>query len=158
MPEKIKLTPQRRGEIALAIMVVDIRLKQITLSKSDLKRKMGTAASQLKADGIAKEELIAMYEEIIIKAVEEMFDKKLLTAKLQPPSEERKGEIALTILKREVKSRPIILNKDDLNRKIGSGYSQLEGTGITKEEFIAMYEEIIMEVIAEMFAKETAGV
>jgi len=67
-------------------------------------------------------------------------------------SEERKGQIALIILKRDIKSKQIYLNPQDLKRKIGSAAKELKDEGVTKEEMLSMYEEFVREAVDEMFA------
>jgi hypothetical protein len=73
MSEKAPLTKERKGEIALAILKADIMGKAVTLNRSDLKRKLGVAHAQLKDQGVSKEELETLYEELILNAVTKMF-------------------------------------------------------------------------------------
>lgn len=69
----IKLSEERKGEIALLILKRDMRTKQLFLNPQDLKRKIGNAAEQLKVDGVSKEELESLHEELIRNAVDDMF-------------------------------------------------------------------------------------
>lgn len=73
MGNKTQLTEERKGQIAMAILKADIMGKAVTLNRSDLKRKLGVAYAQLKDEGVSKEELETLYEELIMNAVTKMF-------------------------------------------------------------------------------------
>ena len=73
MGNKPQLTEERKGQIAMAILKADIMGKAVTLNRSDLKRKLGVAYAQLKDEGVSKEELETLYEELIMNAVTKMF-------------------------------------------------------------------------------------
>lgn len=68
-------------------------------------------------------------------------------------SEERKGQIALIILKREVANKQLNLNRNDYKRKIGNAATELKDAGVSKEELETMYEEIVREAFERMFVK-----
>lgn len=68
-------------------------------------------------------------------------------------SEVRKGQIALLMLKKDIASKQITLNRADYQRKIGNAADQLKEDGVTKAELTSMYEELVRENIEKMFSK-----
>lgn len=66
-------------------------------------------------------------------------------------SEERKGQIALIILKDEFSRREHPLSKAHVKRRIGQGAEQLKDKGVTKEELIELYKEFVEEAVKELF-------
>lgn len=67
-------------------------------------------------------------------------------------TEERKGQIALIILKQKIaKDSHIPLNKQDFNRSLGQAVKQLEGKGISEEELFAFQKELIEDAIKNLF-------
>ena len=68
-------------------------------------------------------------------------------------TQERKGQIALLILKEKMAHHAISLNRQQFNEQIEDGSKGLEKIGVTKDEFLALYEEIIRENVEKMFAK-----
>jgi hypothetical protein len=65
-------------------------------------------------------------------------------------SEERKGQIALIILKDEFSRRDHALNKNVM-RRLGKGAEQLKDEGVTKEELIELYKEFLEEAVKKLF-------
>lgn len=66
-------------------------------------------------------------------------------------TEERKGQIALLILKHDFTQKAQALNRTDVMRKIGQGAEQLKDQGVTKEELIELYKEFIEEAVKKLF-------
>ena len=62
-------------------------------------------------------------------------------------SEERKGQIALLWLKNEMRQNGIRL-KPDMKREVGN---EAKAIGITIEEAMALTEEIVRELVEEVF-------
>ncbi|MFZ4649037.1 MAG: hypothetical protein ACOYMB_05440 [Patescibacteria group bacterium] len=68
---------------------------------------------------------------------------------------ERQREIALILLKKQIKTTSVSLNKKEIDRKIGQSAAMLKESGVKKEEIRSMLEEIIREAVDEAFATET---
>lgn len=66
-------------------------------------------------------------------------------------TEERKGQIALIILKHEFVRKEHSLNRTELMRRLGQGAEQLKDQRITKEEFIEFYKELFEEAVNNLF-------
>ena len=66
-------------------------------------------------------------------------------------TEERKGQIALLILKHDFTQKAQTLNRTDVMSKIGQGAEQLKDQGVTKEELIELYKEFIEEAVKKLF-------
>lgn len=67
-------------------------------------------------------------------------------------TEERKGQIALIILKQKIaQDSHIPLNKKDFNRSLGQAVEQLRGKGILKEELFVFQKELIEDAIKNLF-------
>ncbi len=66
-------------------------------------------------------------------------------------TEERKGQIALIIMKHEFTQKAHTLNRTDVMRKIGQGAEQLKDSDVKKEELIALYKELIEETVKKLF-------
>ncbi|HZJ41786.1 MAG TPA: hypothetical protein VFD51_02105 [Patescibacteria group bacterium] len=73
MAQKVVLTEVRKGQIALIIMKHEFTQKAHTLNRTDIMRRLGQAAEQLKGQGVSKEELIELYKEFIEEAVKKLF-------------------------------------------------------------------------------------
>lgn len=73
MGQKVVLTEERKGQIALIVMKHEFTQKAHTLNRIDVMRKLGQAAGQLKNQGVTKEELIELYKEFIEEAVKKIF-------------------------------------------------------------------------------------
>lgn len=73
MAQNVVLTEERKGQIALIIMKHEFTQKAHTLNRTDVMRRLGQAAEQLKDQGVTKEELIELYKEFIEEAVKKLF-------------------------------------------------------------------------------------
>lgn len=73
MAKNVVLTEERRGQIALIIMKHEFAQKAQTLNRTDVMRRIGQGAEQLKDQGVTKEELIELYKEFIEEAVKKLF-------------------------------------------------------------------------------------
>ncbi|HNV12410.1 MAG TPA: hypothetical protein PK686_03415 [bacterium] len=73
MAQSVVLTEERKGQIALLILKHDFTQKAQTLNRTDVMRKIGQGAEQLKDQGVTKEELIELYKEFIEEAVKKLF-------------------------------------------------------------------------------------
>ncbi|MCX6795310.1 MAG: hypothetical protein NT165_01070 [Candidatus Falkowbacteria bacterium] len=69
------LDPNRKGEIAFALLKVMMGKRPITLNQSDLKRAIGEQVEALKKQGFqaTKEEISSILEELVREAVETAF-------------------------------------------------------------------------------------
>lgn len=68
-------------------------------------------------------------------------------------SEERKGQIALLMLKKDIATKQLVLNRADYQRKIGNAANELKEYGVTKDELTSMYEELVRENVDKMFGR-----
>ena len=66
-------------------------------------------------------------------------------------TEERKGQIALIIMKHEFTQKTQSLDRNDVMRKIGQTAEMLKEQGVTKEELIALNKEFIEEAVKKLF-------
>jgi len=73
MAQKVVLTEERKGQIALIIMKYEFAQKAHTLNRTDVMRKLGQAAEKLKDQKVTKEELIELCKEFIEEAVKKLF-------------------------------------------------------------------------------------
>jgi hypothetical protein len=71
-------------------------------------------------------------------------------------TEERKGQIALMIMKEDFAKRAISLNRTDIMRKIGQAAAVLEPQGVKKEELIALCRELINNAVKDLFPNSSA--
>ncbi|MEI7452318.1 MAG: hypothetical protein WCK37_03915 [Candidatus Falkowbacteria bacterium] len=71
-------------------------------------------------------------------------------------SEERKGQIALMMMKEDFAKRAISLNRTDIMRKIGQAAAVLEPQGVKKEELIAFCQELINNAVKDLFPNSVA--
>lgn len=154
--EKIVLSEQRKGEIAYAMVFEDQKHKQHSLLRTEILKKIGKFSKILLPFKISKEEIIFLYQEIIYKLVESSFGPKYFQErdpnKPWPLSSERKGEIALQIWKINIREKSLSLEKNDFDRKIGNVMQALSGYKITKEEVLSLYQELLEEVMQDLFS------
>lgn len=73
MAKNVVLTEERKGQIALIIMRYEFTQKAHTLNRTDVMRRLGQAAEQLKDQNVTKEELIELYKEFVEEAVKKLF-------------------------------------------------------------------------------------
>lgn len=69
-------------------------------------------------------------------------------------NEQRKGEIALAYLRMKVRNEPILLNPEEMKRKINNTAKSLN---IEPKEAMRFVEELFREASEEMFAKIWEG-
>lgn len=156
MKQTTVLSEQRKGEIAYAMLFEDQKRKQHSLLRTEILKKIGQISKTLLPFKISKDELIFLYQEIIYKLVESSFGPKVFEkrdpSKPWPLSEERKGQIALRIWKINMREKSLSLEKNEFDRKIGNVMQALSGYEISKDEVLSLYEELLQEVMQELFS------
>lgn len=65
-------------------------------------------------------------------------------------TEERKGEIALMLLKEDFAKKAQVLNRTDVMRNIGQAAEKLKGR-VSKEELISLYKDLIEDAVRKLF-------
>ncbi len=66
-------------------------------------------------------------------------------------TEERKGQIALIIMKHKFIQEAHTLNRADVMGRLGRVAEQLKDQNVTKEELIELYKEFIEEAVKKLF-------
>ena len=66
-------------------------------------------------------------------------------------SDVRKGEIALIILKDDIMRKAQTLNRTDVIRKINQVAEQLKDQGVTKDDLMSLYKDLIEETVKKLF-------
>ena len=64
--------------------------------------------------------------------------------------EKRKGEIALAVLKYNLTQRPMLLNSNNVKRRLGNASKV---TGVPIEELEELFRSIMQEVVEKAFSK-----
>lgn len=71
--KELPLSPERKGEIALQVWKINIREKSLSLEKNDFDRRIGNVMQSLSEYQISKEEVMALYYELVQEAIQELF-------------------------------------------------------------------------------------
>lgn len=161
MKEKLVLSEQRKGEIALAMLIEDVRGRQTTLKRTDILKYIGQTSKDLEPFGITKDEATAMYRDILTIVLSGIFGQKISWSKLlndivQPTtlSEERRCEIALRFYRVEIKNKNLALNKNEFTRKMGNVFQALKPYQISEKEVMSLYQELVTEALESIFEQK----
>lgn len=155
--KKVFLSEQRKGEIALAMLIEDLRHKQQTLLRTDILKKVGKLSSALAPLKISRDEILNLYRDVLSEIVQSAFGQKYFwedapAKKVGVMSSERKGEIALQVWKLNITENSLSLDKNNFNRKIGNVVQALADYNISKEEVVSLYRELVYEAMEKIFS------
>ncbi|MFZ4632037.1 MAG: hypothetical protein ACOYL8_02395 [Patescibacteria group bacterium] len=160
MKQKTVLSEHRKGEIALAMLIEDVRGRQTTLKRTDILKNIGVVSKDLEPFGITKDEVITMYRDIIAIVLGDIFGQQVSWSRLEAMvhqkslSQARRCEIALCFGKADIKNKTLSLNKNEVMRKMGNVVQALKPYDIHEEEIMALYQEVVTEALENIFEQK----
>lgn len=148
----VELTTQRKGEIALALLVRKGKGERMSLTKSDVMKTIGRVLQKIQGSSVTKDELVLLYRWIIAMAIKDSFGTAI------PENEpeiglKRAEEIALLIYENADIIREIPLDKDELQERIFLlAAESSDDFAFSADELFSLFREKVYSDIKKIFS------